>query len=48
MEAILENLLAAPSLKGVFSIITRIQSLGDFYGYQVTSDLVEIGLLKFR
>ena len=48
MEAFLKSLLEAASLKETCSLITQIWGLGDFYGYQITSDLVEIGLLKFR
>jgi len=41
------RLLDAANLEEAFHLIKDINYLGDFYAYQIVSDMVEIGLLKF-
>ena len=40
--------MASSGLEEAFKKIVEIRFIGDFYAYQIISDMVEIGLLKFR
>ena len=48
LESLTNSILASSGLEEAFKKISKIHHLGDFYSYQILSDMVEIGLLKFR
>ena len=46
LEQLTNIILDATGLEEAFMEINKIRFLGDFYSYQIISDMVEIGLLK--
>jgi hypothetical protein len=47
LDTVTRSLMEAESLEDAFSVICQIPNLGPFYAYQMTADMVEIGLLAF-